>query len=123
MSLVSNRTSLVSRECTGSTNTSLSTIFKPVFVYYRNDLRGRHDFCSPQQCVVYHVCIIRTATSCDFLQSLAVLDLGSLGLEVTAYNDVTTAYNEKPPYIMKINIIRQVWHSIELDHIPTLQFF
>ena len=72
---------------------------------------------------VYHVCIIRTATSCDFLQSLAVLDLGSLGLEVTAYNDVTTAYNEKPPYIMKINIIRQVWHSIELDHIPTLQFF
>ena len=31
MSLVSNEKSLVSRECTGSTNSSLSSIFKPVF--------------------------------------------------------------------------------------------
>ena len=30
MSLVSNETHLVSHECTGSTNTSLSSIFKPV---------------------------------------------------------------------------------------------
>ena len=27
-------------------------------------------------------------------------------------NDVTSAYNEKPPLMMKINVIRQVWRSI-----------
>ena len=48
------------------------------FVYYRTDLCARHNFSLASEMHVYHVCSIRTfcvckpATSCGFLQSLAL---------------------------------------------------